>query len=304
MMKQRVICLDLIRTVAILLVILCHSVEAVYRMGLNEWNSLSYYSQFFRLVAFTISRLGVPMFLFLSGSLLLNRNFDDEKNIRKFYLNNFLKLFICVEIWNILYTIFLLIFPVRSWSITQGIESIFFLRQVNLPNMWYMPMILSLYIFVPIIGVVVKKFDTKYVLMLMVPSIIVLFILPFINKITYNLYDFNVASILSFSFSGGIYGIYLILGYIIYQKKILKKISNFMLLVCLSFSLLFTCLYQIFVFKLNINYNLWYDFFGILLSAMFLFELLTRLNFSNKLYLKKFINSTSKMALGIFLFTC
>ena len=157
MMKQRVICLDLIRTVAILLVILCHSVEAVYRMGLNEWNSLSYYSQFFRLVAFTISRLGVPMFLFLSGSLLLNRNFDDEKNIRKFYLNNFLKLFICVEIWNILYTIFLLIFPVRSWSITQGIESIFFLRQVNLPNMWYMPMILSLYIFVPIIGVVVKK---------------------------------------------------------------------------------------------------------------------------------------------------
>ena len=256
MMKQRVICLDLIRTVAILLVILCHSVEAVYRMGLNEWNSLSYYSQFFRLVAFTISRLGVPMFLFLSGSLLLNRNFDDEKNIRKFYLNNFLKLFICVEIWNILYTIFLLIFPVRSWSITQGIESIFFLRQVNLPNMWYMPMILSLYIFVPIIGVVVKKFDTKYVLMLMVPSIIVLFILPFINKITYNLYDFNVASILSFSFSGGIYGIYLILGYIIYQKKILKKISNFMLLVCLSFSLLFTCLYQIFVFKLNINYNL------------------------------------------------
>ena len=33
---------------------------------------------------------------------------------------------------------------------------------------------------------------------------------------------------------------------------------------------------------------------------MFLFELLTRLNFSNKLYLKKFINSTSKMALGIF----
>ena len=299
-MKKRIENLDLIRAVAILLVILCHSIEAIYSMGLIEWESLSIKSQFFRMTFFTLSRIGVPLFLFLSGCLLLNRNYENEKDVKNFYLKNFLNLFICVEIWNILYTIFLLIFPVRSWSIKEGVESLFFLKQVNLPNMWYMPMILGLYLFIPVLATVVKKFNFKYILLLMIPSIFIFFVLPYINKLTDIIYGIKINSILNLSFSGGIYGIYLILGFLIYNQKILKKISNKILILLLFVSFITTCIYQIILFKIKVNYNLWYDFVGILACSIVLFELLSRikLNLTNKT--KALITLISRISLAIF----
>lgn len=299
-MKKRIESLDLIRTIAILLVVLCHSIEAIYNMGLIEWETLSLKSQFFRMTFFTLSRIGVPLFLFLSGCLLLEKNYENENSVKNFYLKNFLNLFICIEIWNILYTIFLLIFPVRSWSIVEGIESLFFLKQINLPNMWYMPMILGLYLFIPVLGVVVKKFNFEYILLLMIPSIFVLFLLPYINKVVYALYQIKFNSELNLSFSGGVYGIYLIFGFLIYNQKILKKINNKLLMIIFFISFIGTCIYQIAMFRIKVNYNLWYDFIGILICSMILFELLTRLKLKLTNRMKSLITMISKISLGIF----
>lgn len=90
---------DLIRVVAIILVMFCHSLETIY-FGICD---LSIQSRIFYLLFHSISRLGVPLFLFLTGTLLLNKNFDDIKDIKHFYKHNLLNLIIVCLIWYLLY---------------------------------------------------------------------------------------------------------------------------------------------------------------------------------------------------------
>ena len=69
LVKERIQKFDIARTFAILCVVLCHSVEAAYSNV--AYKQLSNISQIFRIVFFTLGRLGVPIFLFLTGALIL-----------------------------------------------------------------------------------------------------------------------------------------------------------------------------------------------------------------------------------------
>lgn len=60
-------------------------------------------------ISFTIGRLGVPLFLFLSGFLLLQKQINDEKDIFTFYKKNLISLVIANSIWVIIYNIFFVI---------------------------------------------------------------------------------------------------------------------------------------------------------------------------------------------------
>lgn len=83
--KNRIIYLDIARTFAIILVVLCHSVTLIYKMNLQEWNLISLNAKIFKTIIFTLGRMGVPLFLFLTGYLLLNRKYDNDADIKKFY---------------------------------------------------------------------------------------------------------------------------------------------------------------------------------------------------------------------------
>ncbi len=48
------------------------------------------------------SHLGVPLFLMISGALLLEKRIKDENDIRRFYRHNLLGLVITSEIWYFL----------------------------------------------------------------------------------------------------------------------------------------------------------------------------------------------------------
>lgn len=69
--SKRIQSYDMARTFAILCVVLCHSVEFAYS-NINYMN-LSEISQVFRIIFFTVGRLGVPIFLFLTGALTLKK---------------------------------------------------------------------------------------------------------------------------------------------------------------------------------------------------------------------------------------
>lgn len=82
--KNRIIYLDIARTFAIILVVLCHSVTLIYKMNLQEWNLISLNAKIFKTIIFTLGRMGVPLFLFLTGYLLLNRKYDNDADIKNF----------------------------------------------------------------------------------------------------------------------------------------------------------------------------------------------------------------------------
>ena len=104
--KNRIIYLDIARTFAIIFVVLCHSVELIYKMNLQGWISISLNARIFKTIVFTLGRIGVPLFLFLTGYLLLNRKYDNDADIKKFYKKNLLPLIVTTEVWILIYNIY------------------------------------------------------------------------------------------------------------------------------------------------------------------------------------------------------
>lgn len=107
--KKRIVQYDISRTFAILCVILCHSVETIYNFNKEGCNLLSSQSRIFMFFSFTIGRLGVPIFLFLSGALLLKKQINTDEDALKFYKKNLIPLIIVNSIWVIVYNIFFLL---------------------------------------------------------------------------------------------------------------------------------------------------------------------------------------------------
>ena len=142
---------DLLRALAILCVILVHTTERIYQFNLEEMVHYSLQRKSFALTLFTIGRMGVPIFLFLTGYLLLSRNYDKEYTA-VFYKRNFIGLLITVEIWIILYNIFNSWFYQIPFSMNELLRNMFFLKATNMSHMWYIPVILGIYLFIPFVS--------------------------------------------------------------------------------------------------------------------------------------------------------
>lgn len=269
-------------------------------MNLQEWNNISIQSRLFRIITFTIGRLGVPIFLFISGYFLLNRKYEKDDDIKNFYKKKLLPLVLVSEIWIIIYNIFITIYFQKPFDIYVLVKEMFFIEKVPLINMWYMPMIIGIYIVIPYLSKILDTFSIK---IMKIPIILVLFInfmLPTMNIIlkTFNLAQYGCK--IDVTFLGGTYGIYVLLGYFI-SKGILKKIDTKLILCVSIINFLLACLMQFFEYYKGIEYNIWYDSPFIFICTLNLFELFTRINIKeiNKSIEKIYIY-ISKISLGIY----
>lgn len=77
---------DIIRIIAVCLIVLVHAVE---NSGLSDTAPRIVY-----LLIYAFSRIGVPLFFMISGWLLLTKKYDPEST-KRFYLKNVLPLIIC-----------------------------------------------------------------------------------------------------------------------------------------------------------------------------------------------------------------
>lgn len=82
MEHKRIVSLDILRTIAILDVLLVHCTESVYPMNNPTLLSYSILSQFLAISLFTLGRLGVPIFFFISGYLLLDKDYKNGGGVR------------------------------------------------------------------------------------------------------------------------------------------------------------------------------------------------------------------------------
>lgn len=298
--KKRIYYLDIAKTFAIISVVLCHSVELIYNMNLKGWLNLGIKSQIYRTIVFTVGRLGVPIFLLISGYLLLNRRYDNDNDVKKFYKNNLISLILVTEIWIIIYNVFIVIYNNQNFDIYILIKEMFFVEKVPLRNMWYMPMIIGIYIAIPYLSKIVHTFSLKSLNIPIIMVFILTFILPTINIIlkTFKLEQYG--NLLDISFLGGIYGIYIVSGYFI-SNKIFKNIKTIRIVFMSIIFFIFSCVIQIFEYNNNVEYNIWYNSPLLYLCTLNLFELFTRINtekMSNKI--KKVVTYISKISLAIY----
>ena len=161
-MLNRNYALDVIRTVAILLVVANHAIEMLFPFhyktnGFELFCCMSFTRQFFQFFVFSMGRMGVPLFFMLTGFLLVTRDYDTKEKIVKFYKKKLLGLIFVWYVWILLYNVFLLLFEQKSFMIKDIILELLFIKIVPLMHAWYMNEVVIIYAIIPLLSYVLKK---------------------------------------------------------------------------------------------------------------------------------------------------
>ena len=106
----RVDWLDLVRSIAIITVVLCHTTASVFYADIYLMESPTLAARLFALLFHTVGRIGVPLFLFLTGYLLLDRKYNTATEVVRFWKTKLLPLVITYELWLLIYETYNVLF--------------------------------------------------------------------------------------------------------------------------------------------------------------------------------------------------
>jgi len=139
--EGRMVHLDLLRILAAFSVVMLHSAAQFwYTLPITstDWKIANSYDAVFR--------FGVPIFVMISGALFLQG--EGEVNLKKLYSHNILRLVILYLLWSVLYGLF----DCRGyeWSILDK-GDIFREIFAGRYHLWYLPMIVGIYMLLPIL---------------------------------------------------------------------------------------------------------------------------------------------------------
>ena len=283
--------IDLVRAVAILTVLYIHATDGIYIISSDAIVNYTIYSRIFNFASLFIGRIGVPFFLMISGYLLLDRTYDDER-IRKFWNTSCKGLVIVTVIWAAIYVISLQFLTVGSPQVNYAEAGTLFFS-----HMWYMPMIIGMYLSMPFVASALNHFDVDTIYQATIAFTLLAFLLPFVTLVCKMHGIDGVAIQYCLGFSGGIYGIYIILGYLVKKGKF-QNVSSLKLWVLAIVSFLVCILFQYYAFVINYDFFLWYEFPFILLGSFALFELCSRVK-TVRFY--SWVTVISKYSFAVFL---
>lgn len=291
MTKNRIEWIDLVRAIAILTVLYIHSVDGIYIILSDSIVNLTMISRMFQYASLFIGRIGVPFFLMITGYLLLDRVYDDDK-IMRFWTKNCKKLIIVTVFWAIIYAISIQLVDFHSTAISP-VEA----GNLYFSHMWYMPMIIGMYLSLPFVSAALEKFNEKTIMLATALFSVLAFLLPFISLLCDMHGIQNVSIQYCLGFSGGIYGVYIILGYLT-KKEMFKRISSGVLGLIAAISWIICILFQYYSFIKGYNFFLWYEFPFILTGSFALFELVSRIE---NVRCFKVVTVLSKYSFAVFL---
>ena len=289
--------IDLIRMTAVFSVVLCHATETIYHLNLEYMNSIPQASKVTGLFLFTVGRIGVPLFLMITGYLLLDREYDTAA-IKRFYKKNWLHLLICTWIWIVVYAVFRFFCLGVQVNIEEIIKELVFIRKIPMSHAWYLPMILGMYIFIPFVSKAVQAFPLKMLVLAM--TLVGFFaliypVLDVINNVINPTEKLN--DTFSLGFSGGAYGLYFVFGYLI-KIKVFNSINRYIIAITALGSFVLAVYLQVWSYSNGVQYNIWYNNVFITVATLGLFELLTRLK---KVHCYVFISEIAYYSFPIYL---
>ena len=269
--------IDLARTIAILSVVLCHVTEASCRQfNLDLLAGIAPSARLFLCVCFTVGRTaGVPVFLMLTGYILLDRKYSSS-DYAVFLKNRCLHLFVCTWIWYAIYEAFVIFVRHIPLTPVQIAEDFLFVHPIHLGHAWYMPMILGIYLLLPLVANALHSIDTR---LLIIPVIIYIFYsfgFSFLSSAVHLLLGQELELGFSPGFSGGVYGIYVFMGYAV-RKGAFRRLKTPLLVLLFILSVASAGIMQYMIFSYGKVYKLRYDFPTVLIGSVVLAELLSRL---------------------------
>lgn len=149
MIKKRYLWIDIARLFAILCVVFNHVNENLNQSPITKTT----------VILQLIGRMGVPLFLMISGYLMLNRDYTVQDKMDKFVHHNMLPMVYSTILWTFLFSLYTY-FILNNKSIALLLQNITFQNR-PMPQMWYIQLLPVIYVLIPILSIA-KKYFTQY----------------------------------------------------------------------------------------------------------------------------------------------
>lgn len=283
--------LDIARVIAIIAVSLNHALSRSFAHAENqmaEYLTIPLGLTLFKTVCAIFSNLGVPLFLMITGVLILNKRMETTEDIKRFYKHNLLPLFITTEIWLVMIYWYKGLFEGDSsilqtqglWGSIQGmIETMLFQNQLTFGSMWYMPMILCIYTTLPFVIIVKDKLsESKFSPILLLPAL-VLFLNTMVRPaISFLLYTNGKATLTSALREADLFSyfyLYIFAGYLV-GTGFLSRLKGWCVGLICALSFVLCCVFQFYAYTQPFDYAVSYQFPLLPICAAFLLEALRR----------------------------
>ena len=162
--KQRVISFDVMRIIAVMMVVMVHVLSSLMNSPLNSKEFIV------SNVISGVCRIGVPLFVMISGALML----DEKKEITiKEILFKYVKnIVILLVFWSVAYSVF----TQASNVVLEkgGVDVKAFLKDCiyGYTHLWFLFMLIGLYLITPILKLFVNKQNEKFVAYFLILAII------------------------------------------------------------------------------------------------------------------------------------
>lgn len=307
--------LDIARVLAILAISLNHTVSrsfAHFNHQMEEYLTIPLWLTVVKTVCAIFSNLGVPLFLMITGVLILSKRMETAEDIKRFYKHNLLPLFVTTEIWLVLVYWYKGLFEGNTsildtqglWGSIQGmIETMLFQNQVTFSSMWYMPMILCIYTTLPFVIIVKDKLsESKFSPILLLPAIILFLntmVRPVINVLLHANGKPTLTSELREADLFSYFYLYIFAGYLV-GKGYLSKLNGWCVGLLGALSFVLCCGFQFYAYTLPFDYVVSYQFPLLPICAAFLLESIRRTAHSLR-RLARPVTYLARISFGIYL---
>ena len=277
MKKTREYAFDILRVISMIMVIIIHIANVYCR----SFGLISTKSYLISLIFNTICRVSVPIFFMISGTLLLDREFNKSK-----YLKRVIKYVVLIVAWDIIY----LVWEYFYLGVTYDKLYMLIIDPYR-AHLWFLYTILVLYAIQPLLKLIMDKSNNTVKIVLLIIWII-----------------FSLASMLN-PYIAKFFTIFSYIGYFIIGKYLYDFIKKYdlrkysltliiIMIICYSISIWMN-------YSLSINLNQFYNLFFayrtpfIMINSFALYVLI--ISNYRKDSLNKFVTGLSDLSLGVYL---
>lgn len=277
MKNKREYAFDILRVVSMFMVIVVH-VSNVYS---RSYGSISMNDFLASLIYNTIFRVSVPIFLMISGALLLDRKFDKEK-----YWKRLWKFVLIIIVWDVIYLVWEYLYLGATYSPLYKL-----LWEPYRAHLWYLYTVVLLYFLQPGLKWALDRMSkkTKWIVLII-----------WLALSTYSIFNNSVSHYFTqISYIG-----YFVLGKYLYdfiKKHVTKKhnwIEILIIVVCMAMSIILNYVASL---KYDKFYNAYFAYRTIfIMLPSFAFYAYVITNYQ-KDGINKWIALLSELSLGVYL---
>ena len=174
--KGRIAYIEAIRCIALFFVVLAH----VVAIPVQKWSGETGVEYGLYVICYAIGNFGVPLFLMITGTLLLQR--DKNITLDKLFHKMLPRILVPLVVWGFIFACLEIYFETHSINFSMIPDAVLrVLNKESWGHLWYLYMLIGVYLFLPVLKVMANNLSEKFHLYLCIVLFILGYVFPQIN---------------------------------------------------------------------------------------------------------------------------